>query len=251
MTMDRLPNENVRDAAVILFTLSPEVDAHRKRLGPRDRSTAIFAALLEHMQTVCSSVRDVDLLVASPADVRPSRGAHLPQRGSSFGESLRLAVEEAFALGYRRVMVVGNDAPEITPSYLRRALARIREDSPTRAVLSPTRDGGYALLGLTRACPAAFERIAWGGSEVARVTLQRLAESGFLVSQLPILDDIDDPRSLARFLARARTTGLTPIARRLLRLLAPAPGPWMRRRVLPAPVPLLSTRALRAPPALS
>ncbi len=222
------------DSALIVFTLSPEAEGKRKSLGlgRPDRAAAVFATILEHLERVCNGLPGVDVLLATPRDSSHRRqdfgpspvAKHLPQRGRSFGESLRLAVEDAFSLGYHRVVVIGNDSPEISGNYLEQAFDALA-DAPRAAVLGPARDGGYALLGLSAPCPQAFESIPWGSSRVARTTLARLAASGFAVARLATLEDIDDPRSLARFLARAREgilAELANLARKIATLLSPA-----------------------------
>ncbi|HEX9724150.1 MAG TPA: DUF2064 domain-containing protein [Vicinamibacteria bacterium] len=209
-------------SAVVLFTLTPEAEGARKNLGlaGSGRAAALFAALIEHVETVCAGLTDADLLVASRSRVELPAGARwLHQRGRNFGESLRLAVEEAFALGYRRVVVLGNDAPEISRDYLETALDEL-SGNERQAVVGPATDGGYNLLGLTEPCSAAFEAMPWGSSHVAELTTERLRESGFQVAHLRALADIDDARALVRFLSRRRA-GLERLIRRIRELSEP------------------------------
>ena len=180
--MTRVPGGR-SDSALILFTLAPEAEGRRKCLGPARRTAAVFAALIDHVQRSCSGIPGLDLLIASPERLNADSTRHLPQRGRDFGESLRLAFDDAFAMGYRRVLVIGNDAPEISPAYIRHALARLERDERA-AVLGPAGDGGYALLGLGARCPGAFENIAWGGETVAADTETRLSRLGFAVLRL-------------------------------------------------------------------
>ena len=144
-------------SAVVLFTLTPEAEGVRKPLGLHgsQRATALFATLIEHVQTVCTGLSGADLLVASEAPVDlPARAQWLRQRGRDFGESLRLAVEEAFARGYRRVVVIGNDAGDLSglrENRSRRALTRRtkgRRRSGDRWRLQPYRPDGAVLRGL-------------------------------------------------------------------------------------------------------
>lgn len=139
------------DAAVVLFTLTPQAEGARKPLGlRRQKRTALFTTLVEHIAAISAGVPHADLIVASESSVDLPVGAHqLRQRGADFGDSLRLAVEDTFALGYQRVVVIGNDAPEISEAYLSSALEMLTAGSRT-AVLGPASDGGYNLLGLTR-----------------------------------------------------------------------------------------------------
>ena len=214
------------ESALILFTLSPEAEGRRKSLGlgRPEQAADVFAVLLDHLENVCSGLQDVDLFIATPVSLERTRNTqrnYLPQRGQSFGESLRLAVDDAFSLGYRRVVVIGNDSPEISRSYLENAFDALAWSGPRAAVLGPAKDGGYALLGLTTPCPEAFEAMPWGSSRVARLTEARLVGSGFVVETLSSLEDIDDRRGLTRFLTRSRLGSLAALARRITNLLLP------------------------------
>jgi 2-phospho-L-lactate guanylyltransferase (CobY/MobA/RfbA family) len=240
-------------SALILFTLSPETEGRRKSLGlgRPERAAHVFAALLSQLQEVCGGLPGVDLLIATPHRdrVRPAKHAkYLPQRGESFGESLRLAVDDAFSLCYRRVVVIGNDSPEISRDYIEDAFQTLTTSGPRTAVLGPAKDGGYALLGLSTPCPEVFQAMPWGTSRVARLTEARLDACGFAVEKLATLADIDDPRSLARFLTRARTGRLAALARRIAAILLPlavCQRPTARKS---RDIFLTGWLALRAPP---
>ncbi len=172
----------------------------------------------------------------------------MPQRGSGFGESLRLALEDAFSSGYQNVVVIGNDAPEISRSYLEAAFASLESTGPQAAVMGPASDGGYALLGLNRPCPAAFESMPWGSDRVARLTEERLLRSGFQVDHLHTVQDIDNADSLNRFLDRARCGSLSKLAKRLASLLTESLPHYDERLGSLQEMLFVGWRALRAPP---
>jgi hypothetical protein len=237
----------------VLFTLSPEAEGRRKPLGlgRPERATAVYAALLRHLESFCSRIPGVDLLLTTPEkQVTGVPGRHLLQRGESFGESLRLAVEDAFSMGYQQVVVIGNDAPEISRDYLQKAFALLEAADSKQAVLGPASDGGYALLGLNRPCAAAFESIPWGTGRVARLTQERLLGAGFTVEGLPALEDIDNRHGLARFLARARSGFLAELAREVATLLSATINRSTEHTKSLPEILFLGWRSLRAPPAL-
>ncbi len=208
------------DTAVVLFTLSAEAEGRRKVLGTGAQTTAVFSRLIDRAQEVCESLPGVDLLVASPAGQAPARGIHFPQRGATFGQSLEFAVRDVFALGYRRVLLLGNDAPEINRGYLVEALARLDRAGAAGkgAVLGPARDGGYALLGLTRDCEELFRRMPWGSSEVGDLTAERLDRAGFTTATMPVVGDLDDARDLACLFAQRRRAAVADSATGMDRL---------------------------------
>jgi hypothetical protein len=80
------------------------------------------------------------------------------------------------------------------------------------------------------------------------MTEERLTRSEFIVERLPTLDDIDDLRSLARFLTRAGRNELSDLTKEIATLLSTAPiglSNYIKR--LPD-VMLTGWRGLRAPP---
>ena len=241
------------ESALVLFTLSPQAEGRRKSLGlgRPEQAADVFAVLLNHLETLSRSLEDVDFLIATPEPVENSHRHHLPQRGRSFGESLRLAVDDAFSLGYRRVVVIGNDSPEISRSYLENAFESLASSGPRRAVLGPAKDGGYALLGLTTPCPEAFEAMPWGSSRVASLTEARLVGGGFVVARLSSLEDIDDRRGLNRFLNRSQRARLAPLARRITQLLLHESTGYRSTEAVPSEVFLAGWIPSRAPPLIA
>jgi glycosyltransferase A (GT-A) superfamily protein (DUF2064 family) len=64
-------------------------------------------------------------------------------------------------------------------------------------VLSPALDGGYALIGLSRMHARLFADIPWSTSGVHQATVERAAEIGVPVVNVPGWYDVDDAESLA------------------------------------------------------
>jgi glycosyltransferase A (GT-A) superfamily protein (DUF2064 family) len=65
-----------------------------------------------------------------------------------------------------------------------------------RAVLGPSADGGYYLIGLQKPIAHLFEDITWSTAIVATQTLERAAEAGLPVELLQPWYDVDDEASL-------------------------------------------------------
>ena len=128
------------------------------------------------------------------------------QKGKDLGERMYLALRR-----HRRAILIGSDCPALEPRDLRRAARLLC--AGYRVVLSPTKDGGYALIAARHAPRAIFEGIAWGTSQVFNETARRLA--GIRWSRLRTLWDVDRPEDLDQiaplFLRRsARRPAMTP-----------------------------------------
>ncbi len=115
----------------------------------------------------------------------------LPQQGGDLGERMKNAFLAGFAEGYRWVMIVGSDVPDITEAILTEGISRLEEDPG--AVIGPARDGGYYLVGFRPAAflPAAFENIPWGTDTVFAETMNVFREARRQASLLPPWSDVD------------------------------------------------------------
>lgn len=116
------------------------------------------------------------------------------QRGADLGERMAHAVRASLD-GRAGVVLLGTDCPGLMAGDLRAAADRLM--AGTDVVLGPALDGGYYLAGVRRPLPAMFRPMDWGGGEVLRTTLRRLARAGYTVSLLEYRSDLDRPVDLA------------------------------------------------------
>lgn len=118
------------------------------------------------------------------------------QRGTDLGRRMAASLAEAFTDGAGWALIVGSDLPDLPCGLLDEAA---REAARTGAVLGPSNDGGYYLIGFRadRFTPAAFRGMDWGGAEVARRSLAALRDAGVAVHRLPPWRDVDTPEDLA------------------------------------------------------
>jgi rSAM/selenodomain-associated transferase 1 len=127
---------------------------------------------------------------APPADFARWLGEGLTitdQGEGDLGERLARAAETL------PVLLIGCDAPDLTPALLREAAAAL---ATAPAVIGPAEDGGYWLLGLAAPAPQLFRGIAWGTDTVFSSTISRLAPN---TPRLAPLADLDRPEDLRRW----------------------------------------------------
>jgi rSAM/selenodomain-associated transferase 1 len=115
----------------------------------------------------------------------------------NFGECLWLTLREILASGHTSGVVLNADSPTL-PTALLVETAELLALPGDRAVLGPSSDGGYYLLGVKTAHPRLFEDVAWSTERVAAQTMERAAELGLDVHVLPEWYDIDDADCLLR-----------------------------------------------------
>ncbi len=113
----------------------------------------------------------------------------------NFGDCLFTAIEAVLARGHASAVVLNSDSPTL-PTALLVETARVLARQGDRAVLGPSSDGGYYLLGLKAPHRRLFEDVAWSTDAVARQTRARAAEVGLDMHVLPEWYDVDDVASL-------------------------------------------------------
>jgi rSAM/selenodomain-associated transferase 1 len=107
---------------------------------------------------------------------------------------VRLAsVARRVAEAGERVLLAGTDCPALDAGTFRLAAASLDRSD---AVMLPTFDGGYALLGLRRFSAAVFDSIPWSTPAVADATRERLHGLGWRLDVGPLVHDIDEPGDL-------------------------------------------------------
>ena len=113
----------------------------------------------------------------------------------NFGDCLLNAIDHLFALGHEAAVVLNSDSPTL-PTSLLIGTATILAGPGDRAVIGPSMDGGYYLLGLKTAHRRLFEDIDWSTERVARQTMDRACEIGLPVHVLPTWYDVDEVDAL-------------------------------------------------------
>jgi uncharacterized protein len=121
----------------------------------------------------------------------------IPQRGDGFGERLLATAQDLLACGFAAVCLIDSDSPTVPTAEFVRATESLLAQGQ-RAVLGPSEDGGYYLIGLQQPHAHLFEDIAWSTSVVTKQTLQRAAEIHLPVELLREWYDVDDANSLTR-----------------------------------------------------
>ena len=91
------------------------------------------------------------------------------------------------------VVIVGSDIPGIEPHHVSRAFEALGR---TDAVIGPSSDGGYWLIGLKRRGPLPLDDVRWSTEFALEDTKRNL--QGRRVAFLTTLDDVDTSADLAR-----------------------------------------------------
>ena len=135
------------------------------------------------------------------------------QGDGDLGERMERALQRALART-PRAFVVGADLPGLPARLLHAARLALGHH---QAVLGPTADGGFYLLGLDGCEPGLLADLPWSRSDTLARTEERLRNRGLTVALVEPWFDVDAPEDLAR-LARAIAAGevCAPASARML-----------------------------------
>lgn len=118
------------------------------------------------------------------------------QLGSDLGERMKMAFESLFAIGYKKVIIIGSDCYDLTSEILKYSFEIL---SQYDFVIGPAADGGYYLLGMSHYLPSLFENKNWSSSSVFSDTIHQIKELGFSVHLLKVLNDVDNESDINFF----------------------------------------------------
>mgnify|MGYP005666586483 CR=1 FL=1 len=183
----------------MVFSLSVRAEGRRKRILGHRRlgNRRILEYLIRHTSTIAQA-SNVDVIWIDEKR----------QKGQRFGERFTNAFVDLFEQGYKKVISIGNDCPDLSPDIINKALTTLQQNT---LVLGPTVDGGDYLIGVHREDFVAqdWEQLPWNTSGLHQAFLQ-LAEAGKMqVNCLDILADIDDQQSLLQYLKCSPRTVFT------------------------------------------
>ena len=197
----------VQDVAVGIFCKTPTPGQSKTRLSPPlrpEECAALSACFIRDLSaTIGELAREggtIGYAVYTPAGSEAALRALLPpdfrlqlQCEGDFGTRLVFSMR-AFLKGHTSAILVNSDSPTLPISILRDAVEATRRGG---LVLSPAHDGGYTLIGLSQMHERLFDDIPWSTSQVHAKTVERAAEIGVPVTNVPGWYDVDDAASLA------------------------------------------------------
>jgi len=190
---------------VLVFSRAPRPGETKRRLIPALGAEGAAALHARMLRSVLRTALAADLgpvhLLCTPDIDDPEFVACSAELGVSLrrqsGADLGARMANAFAdalVAYPAAIVVGSDCPALAVSDLRQAARWLALDCD--AVLGPSTDGGYYLIGLAGTPPALFSDIRWGSATVLGATRRRLRQCGLSWRELVARTDIDVPADL-------------------------------------------------------
>jgi uncharacterized protein len=195
------------EALLVVFAKAPRPGEAKTRLIPligADGAARFHANMVKHTLGTALNARVGPVELHCAPDTQHEffrtcagtyRAALYPQIGAELGARIQHAFEQGLTR-YRNVIIVGCDCPVLKTHHIREANAALADHD---AVLIPSEDGGYALIGLRRCDARLFENVAWGTDDVLETTRGRLRELDWRWHELETLWDIDRPEDYTRW----------------------------------------------------
>lgn len=179
---------------IAVFAKAPRPGRAKTRLIPALGAGGAAALAREMLERTVAEAMATGIdteLWGDPDPLSWYQGPALPlfaQGGGDLGARLARAAARRLP-----VLLVGTDCPGLDRGRLAAAAAAL---AARDAVIHPTEDGGYALLGLARFDPSLFEGIAWSTDRVVDETVSRIRALGWSLHVGETLRDIDVPADL-------------------------------------------------------
>lgn len=199
---------NKRSALGVIFR-TPEYGKVKKRLaaeiGPKQALYFYREMLLTTLERVLL-LKDVDIFGfydgRFPKDiaVKFKKICFINQRGNDLGEKLTHAAVYLLGKGYDNFIFIGADSPDLPLQYILEGFWRLKSFD---LILGPSADGGYYLIGMKRLVSTIFSNIPWGCPDVLKTTILKAEMEKLSYSLLPPWYDIDDLKTLKRWLVSA------------------------------------------------
>lgn len=203
--------------AVVYFVKAPIEGRVKTRLAKRighQRALEVYEGFVEHLlslHTPLFSERFIAYDTPNTALPMPSYLEHekfFYQEGENLGEKMAHAFEYLFSKGYKKVILLGADIPDITSKIIEQALNSLSQND---AIVSPTFDGGYYLIGFNAHTYTnkAFENVDFGTSRV--YTQTKAALKTYMLAEGKKLHDIDTLEDLKAYMPAYPTKRISVI----------------------------------------
>ena len=188
--------------AISIMAKAPEPGRSKTRLCPPltpVQAAEMSAALLIDTWRAVAGLDDCEVLLMYAGDrtrfPEPVRGlTSFLQRGIDLGAR----IEHAARIGLARadaVIVVGSDLPGLPVARLIEARDALATHD---AVLGPSSDGGFYLIGLHACAPGLLSGLPWSVPETYAACAARLVQRRMRPARIAGFDDVDDIDDLRR-----------------------------------------------------
>ncbi len=210
-----------KDTAIIIFTKLPVEGKVKTRLAKsmgNKFAVSFYKVCAEHTFKELGKLKETgpELFLFCPEEneieqVMQWAGNNFNynfQQGNDLGLKMYNAFNTVFKRGYKKVIIIGTDAPDVSMKIMQSAISVLNDHS---VVIGPANDGGYYLLGFKSKLIDLFSGIEWSTNSVFDNTIEKLNNSKINYFMLNELTDIDTVEDLQNWLKHYKGDAAHPI----------------------------------------
>ncbi len=185
-----MKNENL----LLIFAKNVVLGKAKTRLAKTVGDTAafnVYCRLVEITEQESQKLKDADIHVYfsdEPIQSLWSNEKQYVQEGADLGIRMRNAFEEGFRQGYRHIIGIGTDLPDLNAMVMTEALNSLKNHD---TVFGPSDDGGYYVIGMNKMIPEIFINKPWSTELLLETTLKEIQSLHLSTHLLPVLNDVD------------------------------------------------------------
>lgn len=193
----------INNNLLVIFVKNPELGKCKTRLAATigdEKALRFYKNMLVRTKEVTEQINvDKAIYYSSFIDqndiwsIHPPFYKFLQNPSPDLGIKMKSAFEDAFESGYESVCIIGSDCYALDAKIIAQAFESLKTQD---AVLGPSNDGGYYLLGMNRLIPEVFADKKWSTESVAPDTIQDFNKLNLQYSLLEGLTDIDTEEDL-------------------------------------------------------
>lgn len=132
----------------------------------------------------------------------------LQVKSNNLGDRIAAGLEGVLAKAEHGALIIGTDCPTLTPDVLTAAAKALESND---AVLGPTFDGGFYLLGVRTLPATLFDGLAWSTASVGDQMIAAFERLGYSYQLSPKLADIDEKQDWERYQTWRLQQHLAPV----------------------------------------
>ena len=178
---------------LLVFSKNPRLGRVKTRLAKtigKEKALKVYKALLKKTASVLEELKvDIHLYYSDYIEKDDLFSNVVTQKKRQTGEQLGERMSNAFneaLIDYDKVIIIGTDLWTLETQDIENAFRALENHA---AVIGPSSDGGYYLLGITEILPQIFLNKQWGTFSVLPNTLKDLTSIKYHL--LPEKNDVD------------------------------------------------------------
>lgn len=188
-------------SVILLFAKAPVPGQVKTRLAPvldAESAAALQTAFVRDVLQYLEQIPNVDVELHTDIHTDAFAVCGVTQRVQVDGDlQLKMlhSLSEAFARGYKQILILGSDSPTLPVTHIKTLLA-----SAVDVALGPAEDGGFYAISCRRMHPQMFSRVEWSCADTLEQTIAAVRRCGLTVEIGLQWYDVDTPEDLARLM---------------------------------------------------